>query len=188
MNAVEAPPAPARGAAPPVPTFAQVYAAHSTFVWRSLRRLGVPAADVEDAAQETFVVIHRRLAEFEHRSSVKTWVFGICLRVASDWRKRAHLKRETTFDEAPVQRTQSGDLPTAAIARRQARQKLDRALDALDEDKRAVFVLFELEQLPMQEVADTVGCPAQTAYARLYAARKIIAQWVAQQQRQEAVS
>ncbi len=185
MTAVEAPTA-RGGTAPPALAFADVYAAHSSFVWRSLRRLGVPSTDIEDASQETFVVIHRRLAEFQHRSSLKTWVFGICLRVASDWRKRAHLKRETAFDEAPVQRTQSGDLPTAAIARRQARQKLDRALDALDEDKRAVFVLFELEQLPMQEVAETVGCPVQTAYARLYAARKIITEWVGQQQQQEA--
>ncbi len=189
MTAVEAPTAQG-GTAPALPpvAFADVYSAHSVFVWRTLRRLGVPPTDIDDASQETFVVIHRRLPEFQHRSSVKTWVFGICMRVASDWRKRAHLKRETAFDQAPIQRTQSGDLPTAAIARRQARQKLDRALDTLDEDKRAVFVLFELEQLPMQEVAETVGCPVQTAYARLYAARKQVTQWVSQSLQQEAAS
>jgi len=163
---------------PPPPTFAAVYGSQATFVWRSMRRLGVPEADVEDAAQEVFVVIHRKLPEFAGRSALKTWVFGICLRVASDWRKRAHVKRETDLDEAP-ERTTSGETAMNAIARKQARAKLDQALETLDEDKRAVFVLFELEQVPMADVAEAVGCPLQTAYARLYAARKAIEAWIA---------
>lgn len=169
-----------RGAVPPPPNFAAVYEGFSTFVWRSMRRLGVPEADLEDAAQEAFVVIHRKLPEFAHRSALKTWVFGVCLRVAADWRKRAHLKRETVVAEAP-ERSSSGETPLRSIAQKQARAKLDQALATLDKDKRAVFVLFELEQVPMAEVADAVGCPLQTAYARLYAGRKAIEAWIAAQ-------
>jgi RNA polymerase sigma-70 factor (ECF subfamily) len=150
-------------------------------LWRSLRRLGVPEADVEDAAQEAFVVIHRKLPEFEGRSSLKTWIFGICMRVASDWRKRAHIRREAPMEEAP-ERTTSGETPTRQIAMKQARTVLDQALAGLDEDKRAVFVLFELEQASMHEVAEAVGVPLQTAYARLYAARRFIETWLAEHQ------
>ena len=165
---------------PPLPSFAELYEAHAGFVWRSLRRLGVPDADVEDATQEVFVVMHRKLPEFNHHSTVKTWVFGIARRVASDWRQKAHVRKETVLDDAP-ERTTSGETPLRQIAQRQARAKLDLALAELDEDKRAVFVLFELEQVTMHDVAEAVGVPLQTAYARLYAARKIIEAWIARQ-------
>lgn len=166
--------------APPL-DFVTVYESSAANVLRSLRRLGVREADLEDAAQEIFVVVHRKLPEFAGRSSLKTWVFGICLRVASDWRARAHIKRETGSEEAP-ERTTSGETPTREIARKQARVKLGALLERLDEDKRAVFVMFELEELSMAEVAETVGVPVQTAYARLYAARKFIEAEVAHTQ------
>ena len=158
---------------PSIESFESFYRSQATFVWRSMRRLGVPPADLEDAAQDVFIVAHRKLPEFEGRSSIKTWVFGICLRVASDWRKKANARREAPIAEAPVRST-SGETATREIAMRQARQKLAEVLLRLDEDKRAVFVLFELEELPMTEVAAAVGCPLQTAYARLYAARQIV--------------
>ncbi|MBX7097239.1 MAG: sigma-70 family RNA polymerase sigma factor [Myxococcaceae bacterium] len=172
-----------RGASPPppLPSVRELYDEHAEFLWRTVRRLGVPEADVEDATQEVFVVIHRRLAEFEGRSSLRTWLFEIARRVAADWRQRAHVRRETTIEEAP-ERTTSGDVATELIARKQARAQLDLALAELDQEKREVFVLFELEQLPMQAVADAVGCPLQTAYARLYAARRVIEAWVSRQQ------
>jgi RNA polymerase sigma-70 factor (ECF subfamily) len=162
-------------AAPPPepPTFARVYEAHAATVLRTLRRLGVREADLEDVAQEVFVVIHRKLPEFAGRSSVKTWVVGICIRTASAFRARAHVKRETVLDEAP-ERANSGEHAVRTIALKQARAQLDAVLDELDEDKRTVFVLFELEQLSMPDVAEAVGVPQQTAWARLYAARKFI--------------
>lgn len=163
------------------PDFASIYSGQAAFLWRSLRRLGVPEADVEDAAQEAFVVIHRKLPEFEGRSALKTWIFGICMRVASDWRKRAHIRREAPMEEAP-ERTTSGETPTRQIALKQARSLLDQALAGLDEDKRAVFVLFELEQTSMHDVAEAVGVPLQTAYARLYAARRFVEAWLAEHQ------
>ena len=165
-------------------TVAQVFRDHAPFVWRALRRLGVREADVEDVCQEVFVVVHRRLADFEGRSSVRTWVYGICVRVASDWRKRAHVRREMLapkdegsekeLDAPPSSRRGLPRDPGAEVARREARAILDGILDQLDEDKRAVFVLYEIEQLTMNEVAEAIGCPLQTAYSRLHAARKIV--------------
>lgn len=158
-------------------SFEKVYQEHAAFVWRSLKRLGVREADLEDVTQEAFVVVHRKLGDFEGRSTVKTWLFGICLRVAADFRKRAHVVREDLTDEVP-----DAVVPAAqgeVVARRQARALLDKVLDTLDADKRATFVMFELEQLPMAEIAEAMGVPLQTAYARLYAARKVVEQAVA---------
>jgi RNA polymerase sigma-70 factor, ECF subfamily len=163
-------PALPKGAPPSLPSFPQLYAEQSPFVWRTLRRLGVREADLEDVCQEAFMIVHRRLPEFEGRSKLGTWLFGICVRLASDYRRRAYNRRETAVSELP-----DGALPpeqVELVARRQARARLDAILDALDEDKRTVFVLFELEQWPMTQVSEAVGCPVQTAYARLYAARQ----------------
>jgi RNA polymerase sigma-70 factor (ECF subfamily) len=164
----EGAPESARSAA--LPSFDEVFATCAPFVWRALRRLGVPEADVEDAAQEVFLVVHRRLPSFLGQSEVRTWVYGICLRVASEHRRRPHLAREQPMEDPP-------DTPVPAaqdteLDRRRALAWLDGVLDGLDDAKRAVFVLFEIEQVPMVEVAAAVGCPVQTAYARLYAARK----------------
>jgi RNA polymerase sigma-70 factor (ECF subfamily) len=165
-------------------TVAEVFREHAPFVWRALRRLGVREADVEDACQEVFVVVHRRLGDFEGRSSVRTWVYGICVRVASDWRKRAHVRREIVTDTTPEPEPDSGRDPQRALATREARRILDRILDELDDDKRAVFVLYEIEQLGMAEVADSLGCPLQTAYSRLHAARKLVEGRIADTRRQ----
>jgi RNA polymerase sigma-70 factor (ECF subfamily) len=152
-----------------VPSFAELYRNYSAFLWRALRSLGVREADVEDVCQEVFLVVHRKLGEFTQRSSLRTWLYSIAIRCAADYRRRAHLKREApTSDaiEAPVDASQ----PTS-VAERQALVVLDAILDTLDEAKRAVFVLYEIEELSMADVAEAVGCPVQTAYSRLHAAR-----------------
>jgi len=151
---------------------ATVFREHAPYVWRVLRKLGVSEADAPDLCQEVFVVVHRKLPEFEGRSALTTWLYGICVRTASDHRRRAHVRREEVTDTVPEGR-ESAPQPKD-LARRQARALLDGALNALDEDKRAVFVLYEIEELPMSEVADAVGCPLQTAYSRLYAAREVV--------------
>jgi RNA polymerase sigma-70 factor (ECF subfamily) len=142
---------------------------HAAYVWRVLRRLGVHESDIEDVCQEVFLVIHRKLAGFEGRSSVRTWVYGICVRVAADYRKRASRRKETVTESPPEQASASD--PHGEAAGRQARALLDRIMSELDDDKRAVFVLYEIEELKMSDVAEAVGCPVQTAYSRLHAAR-----------------
>ena len=163
------------------PSVADVFREHAPFVWRALRRLGVQESDVEDVAQEVFVVVHRKLGEFEGRSTLRTWLYGICVRTASDHRKRARHKHEIVTEAPPEQIAPGGQ--HEELARRQARALLDRILDELDEDKRAVFVLYEIEQLTMNDVAQAVGCPLQTAYSRLHAARKHVEDAVQRVQR-----
>lgn len=143
---------------------------HGVFVWRTLRRLGVREADIDDVCQEVFVVVHRKLAEFEPRASIKSWLYGICIRSAAAHRRKAPVRREVPT-ESPEEGTAAPGSPEASLASREALQMLDRALDALDDDKREVFVLYEVEELPMSEVAQIVGCPLQTAYSRHSAAR-----------------
>ncbi len=179
MSGIAGPPAQARPssvspqAAPaPLPSLTDIFREYAPFAWRALRRLGVPEADVEDVCQEVFVVVHRKLGEFEGRSSLKTWIYGICARTASDYRRSGRVRREVVTD-APPEAAQEG-AQHEAVMMRQARAALDRILDRLDDDKRSVFVLYEIEELTMAEVAEALGCPLQTAYSRLHAARKIV--------------
>ncbi len=149
--------------------FEQVFAEHAPYVLRVMPRLGVSAADVDDVAQEVFLAVHHGLAEFEGRSRLRTWIYGICLRVAGNYRRRAHRRREVRGleIEVPIDAVQ-GD----GIDRARSRELLAAGLDALSERKREVFVLYEIEELSMAEVAQAVDCPLFTAYARLYAARR----------------
>jgi RNA polymerase sigma-70 factor (ECF subfamily) len=153
------------------PSFDEVDREHVTFVWQVLRRLGVAPAEVQDACQEVFLTVHRRLHAFEHRSSMRTWLYAIAVRCAHAQRRRGRSSEapSSDADEPAVEATQSD-----SIARRQARAQLDEILDELDDAKRAVFVLYELEDLTMAEVAAAVGCPLQTAYSRLQAARSTV--------------
>lgn len=160
------------------PSFEDVFREHAPYVWRALRRLGVREADAEDVCQEVFLVVHRRLDGYHGGSTLRTWLYGICLRAASDYRKRAHRRRESPAgDDLPDVRAPADQ--EEQLDRRRARDRLDEALDALDEAKRAVFVLYEIEGLQMPEVAAVVGCPLQTAYSRLHAARKIVTERLA---------
>jgi RNA polymerase sigma-70 factor, ECF subfamily len=152
-----------------VVSFRDVYDENVHFVWRNLRRMGVRSPDVEDVCQEVFVIVHRRLSELDMSTSPRGWLFAVCMRTARDYRRRAHIRREHVTDDVP-ERSDPATQP-AAIERREARALLDDILGELDDDKRAVFVLYELEQIAMSEICATLGCPIQTAYSRLHAAR-----------------
>jgi len=164
------------------PAFATIYDAHVKFVWRVLARLGVARSDLEDVCQEVFIVVHRRLADFEGRSSLRTWIYGIALRCASEYRRRNARRRpaSTPVPEIAIAGSQLEDLDA-----RDARATLDRLLELLDPEKREVFVLFELEELAMAEVVAIVGCPLQTGYSRLHAARAIVEAGAARMRAQE---
>lgn len=154
----------------------QLFREHGPFVWRTLRRLGLSEADADDLCQEVFLVVFRRLGSFEERSSMTTWLYGIAVRVALAHRRRASTRREQPWATPPEQPSVEG--PHDQLSDRQARALLDRALDALDDEKRAVFVLHEIEQLPVSDVARALECPLQTAYSRLYAAREQVRAFV----------
>jgi RNA polymerase sigma-70 factor (ECF subfamily) len=145
---------------------------HSAFVWRVLLHLGVPDSQLEDASQEVFLVVLRQIERFEGRSSLRTWLFGICRNVAATIRRRARQHTELTPEELPdavVQPAQEGELWI-----KRAHEQLVRALGELDEEQQTVFVLYEIEELSMEEIAQSHGVPITTLYSRLHAARKKI--------------
>lgn len=154
------------------PSFDELFESHAGFVWRVLGRLGVARSDVADASQEVFLVVHRRLGSFEGRSSVKSWIYGICVKVAAGWRRKSRGESRHALDQHTF--TSGDGAQEEELDQRRARSQLREVLEQLDADKREVFVLYELEELSMPEVADAVGCPVTTAYSRLHAARKIV--------------
>lgn len=166
-------PSAAADAEPPVLDVLAMHDAHADFVWRSLQRLGVRPADLEDLCQEVFIVVHKRLHTFDGSSKPTTWLYGICLKVAAAYRRRAWFRRETPdlelleAGEAPA-----SERPDAAYATRQAQRKLQAVLDAMDLEKRAVFVMFEIDEIPSETIAATLGVPVGTVWSRLSAARK----------------
>jgi len=151
---------------PEPPTLADIYREHFEFVWRSLRRLGVPEHAIEDAAQDVFVVVARRLADFEGRSSLRTWLFGIAIRVVRT-RRRSSWRHQRKVDALAREPSPSAD----PIARQDAQRLLLRLLDELSEDQRATYVLIELEGMTAVEVAEGLGANVNTIYTRLRAAR-----------------
>jgi RNA polymerase sigma-70 factor (ECF subfamily) len=153
-----------------IETFEEVYAAHFDFVWRNLVRLGVSPCEVDDATHDVFLVVHRRLPDFEE-GSLKGWLFAIARRVAWHYR-RAQARRRTVPlpDEDPID---SSSVERERLqARREAHNLVHRILDELDDDRRAVFVLVELEQLSVPDAAEMLRVPLNTTYSRLRLARR----------------
>jgi RNA polymerase sigma-70 factor (ECF subfamily) len=176
------PPAEVDGqAAAPEHRFQDVYAEHVDAVWRSLRSLGVPDASVEDAVQDVFLVVHRRLAEFAGRSALRTWLFGIVLHVARNHRRRERRKGGCAPLEVDV--ADAGPGPHEEAVTSEAFELLARLLEELDEAKREVFVLGELSQMTAPEIAEALGIPVNTVYSRQRAARLELAAAVARHQR-----
>jgi RNA polymerase sigma-70 factor (ECF subfamily) len=151
--------------------FEDVYRAQFSFVWRSAKRLGLRDASLDDAVQEVFVVVHRRLAEFEGRSSLRTWLFGITLRVVRDHR-RADRRRDPGPPVDPDTLRATDSSPAESAEKAEALRLLHALLDELDDERREVFVMAELEQMAMPEIADALGINVNTAYARLRVARQ----------------
>ena len=161
--------APDRCAAPPLEIGA-IFKEHHSFVWRVLGHMGVAPGEQEDAMQEVFVVVHRRLAEYRDQDKMRAWLYAICSRIARDYRRRLFRRREQLSDTLP-------DTPLAAsqvadVSNRQALEVAKGWLQSLPKKQREVFLLYEVEQMPMAEVAVAVGCPLPTAYARLKKARE----------------
>lgn len=148
---------------------AQLYREHGDFVWRSLQRMGVADSDLEDVFQEVFIVVHRRAHTFDGSSRMTTWLYGICLRVASSWRRRAWVRRERSVEVVPEET--SGTTPERQAQHQQARRVLARALDKMDLNKRVVFVMYEVEELSTKEIAASLDIPLGTVLSRLHAAR-----------------
>jgi RNA polymerase sigma-70 factor (ECF subfamily) len=172
------------------PGLPEIYAQHADFVFRNLRRLGVIESAIDDAVQDVFLVVHRRLGDFEARAQMTTWLFGIVLRVAQSYRRSAMRRRArlsdtpaSEIDDVPATTSES---PIDLLERREATTLLHRLLDELDDDKRAMLVCIELEQMTVPEAAESLGLNLNTAYGRLRAARAAFNDAVARTQKQMA--
>ncbi len=154
------------------PTLRAIYDEHVTFVWRALRRLGVRESDLPDAVQDVFLVVHRKLPEFEGRSKVTTWLFGIAMRVARDRMRLAHVRRQVGDEEAVLAYVDESADVAAQAERRQAAEILESILDALPMEQRAVFTLFELDGMSGEAIAELLEIPLGTVYSRLRLARE----------------
>lgn len=152
-----------------LPEIAEVYQLHADFVWKSLQRLGLSPPEIEDAFQDVFVVVHRKLAEFCGGSQLTTWIFGICLRVVKEHRRRFARRRETDLAEPE---SVDVDNPELQVQRRRANEKLASILDSMSGDQRAVFVMFEIEGLSCLQIGEGMGIPVGTVYSRLHTARQ----------------
>lgn len=166
-------------------SFDGVYQAHFRFVWRSAKRLGVGNASLDDVVQEVFVVVHRRLPDFEGRSSLGTWLFGITLRVVRDHRRSAGRRDPRCEIDPDTLLTDDRD-PGEHAEKAEAVRLLHALLDTMDDDRRAVFVMADLEQMAMPDIADALGINVNTAYARLRAARQDFEQALARHRARDA--
>jgi len=149
---------------------AAVVREHAPFIWRVLRHLGVHDSQLDDASQEVLLVLLRKLADFEARSSLRTFIYGICWNVAAELRRSRRSASEHLVAELPesaVAAAQDGELWL-----KQQHARLIEVLSTLEPEQRTIFVLYELEELTMEEIALALGAPAPTCYSRLYVARE----------------
>jgi RNA polymerase sigma-70 factor, ECF subfamily len=159
--------------------FTQLYEEHFDFVWRSVRMLGVAAETADDAAQDVFVVAHRRLADFEGRSLPRTWLFAIAVRVVKDYR-RSRRRKMRLLDRVMHMDREPANTPFDAALGSERRDTVLCALEALADEQRAVFVLADIEELSAPEIAQALEVKLNTVYSRLRSARKIMAERLAQ--------
>ena len=160
-----------RSRAEPLPSFEDIHARYFDFVWASLRGLGVPAPAVDDATQDVFIVLYRRLPDFQGRSTLKTFVFGIVVGVARNHRRSAkRADRLTPFQDAP-EMADTSPSPLESVVATQAMTKLVAVLDQMDDAKREVLILSEWEEMSSPEIAEALGVGVNTVYSRLRLAR-----------------
>lgn len=147
-----------------------LFDAQFEFVWRSVRRLGVDPAAADDATQEVFIVASRRLHDIEHGKE-RAFLFGTAVKVAADWR-RGRARKPIIADTDAVERGSDSSIAADELTDQlRAREVLDKLLDEMDNDLRTVFVLFELEEMTMAEIASMLELPAGTVASRLRRAR-----------------
>ena len=163
--------------------FRQLYEAHFAFVWRTLRHFGLSEAGAEDAAQEVFVTLHRRLDDYDGSTPLRSWLWGMCRRVAQgERRKLARAQRRANAARPPSPSIP----PDAELERRQAVDFVQNFVASLPQDLRDVFVMMELEGMSAPEVAHAVGARPNTVYSRLRLAREHFARAGARLRAKEA--
>jgi RNA polymerase sigma-70 factor (ECF subfamily) len=176
---------PSAAAAPhPSATFREVYDTYFSFAWRNAANRGVPAAALDDVVQEVFIVVHRKLPEFEGRSSLRTWIAGIVRRVVADYVKK---RGNQPAGDEPLEREPAASAePLQGVEQKAALELLDGLLAKMSDEQREVFVLHEIERMSGTEIAELTLSNENTVWTRLRAARRIFQEGVARQRARHA--
>jgi len=158
-------------------SFVEIYDEYSDFVWRNARRFGVPESSAEDVVQEVFIVVQRRLADYDGRAAMRSWIFGILVRVVHHHRRSFQRKdaRCVSFDQTHVQASAGvarGLSPSEQAENAERVRLLETLLGQLDEDKRTLLVLSELEEWTLREIAEHLGSNTNTVHSRLRVAKR----------------
>jgi RNA polymerase sigma-70 factor (ECF subfamily) len=161
---------PARDEPAEPPNFSTIFRSEFDYVWNSLRRLGVPVRDLEDLAHDVFFRVYERLADYDVARLLRPWLFGFCFRVASDYRRRFSNRREVLNGETETQDT----APTALdrLVQAETMTLAQTALNGVEIERRAVFILHEIDGCTVPEIASALGLPLNTGYSRLRLARE----------------
>lgn len=163
-------------------SFEQLYQEYYSYTSRTLRHLAIPAADIEDAAQEVWLAVHRQLGSFEGRSSVRTWLFGIMLNVVRNRRRLA--RRRPAPGELPEHLVAPGPDPELVRAGADAFSLVQSFLARLDEGRQILFVAHLLEELSAGEAAELLSVDVTTVYHRVRALRRDFRRWLDERQKE----
>ncbi|MBK8170570.1 MAG: RNA polymerase sigma factor [Sandaracinaceae bacterium] len=150
-------------------SFEALFESEFSYVCRTLRRLGVKEADLDDLAQEVFITVHRHLHEYDSSRPLKPWLFSFAFGTAANYRRLARHRAEKHEDSDVHASTAPG--PAQQLENAQARDLVLRALSTLDEDRAAVFVMHELDGFAAPDIAESLSIPLNTVYSRLRVAR-----------------
>jgi RNA polymerase sigma-70 factor, ECF subfamily len=148
-----------------------LFSMHAPYVWNTLRRLGVAPPDLEDLTHDVFLQVQRHLGDYDASRPIRPWLFGFAFRIASQYGRRAHRRHETVGLGGAREAVDPAALPDERLSAERDRRLVLDALEAIDLDRRAVFVLYEIDEVPMDEIARSLGIPVNTAYSRLRVAR-----------------
>lgn len=165
-----------------VARFRELFTKEVGYVGKTLRRLGVRDADLEDLTHDVFLQVHGKMGTYDHERPARPWLFAFAFRLASDYRRRAHRRTEVGAEqlEAPSDRP----LADALLIESDRRALVEAALATIDLDRRAVLIGHEMDELPMKEIAESLAIPLNTAYSRLRVARDEFAAAVRRLQKQ----
>jgi RNA polymerase sigma-70 factor, ECF subfamily len=157
-------------------SLAQIYEAYFDFVWTNARRLGVPEASADDVAQDVFMIVQRRIADYDGRSSMQAWIFGIMVRVVRDhrrtFRRKGARNEPLDLELNRVECATPDPTPVEQLEREQRVRMVDQLLAELSEDKRTLLILSELEEWTLREIAEFYGSNINTVYSRLRVAKR----------------
>jgi RNA polymerase sigma-70 factor (ECF subfamily) len=162
--------------------FQKTYEEQFDYVWNTLKRLGIGAPDREDLCHDVFIAFYRGLRSYDRARPIRPWLFGIAFRVASDFRRRARHRHEVVGEAH--QAVAGGQGADDQVAARQDRELVMRGLAVLDLDRRAVFIMHEIDGCSMPEIARVLDAPLNTLYSRLRLARQAFTEAIRSVQRE----